>query len=224
MNRNNKNRKRQASKPNLAGYPPATGSKLTLKTPLSVKGAISTPKELNFVDIADTAYVIDTTGTLTLLNGIATGDDYSARNGRLVKIKGVEIVGSAKATVTTGLPQPARILLFWDNACSGVAPAITDVLAASTPHSYPLQATVERFTVLWDYQFVLDYNAATTSRSITPFSIHIPLNVMTSFNGTGATVASISNGGLFMITLGGNVAGTTAGTANIATRVRFLEE
>jgi hypothetical protein len=179
-------------------------------------------RELKYFDISSTNYEMDTTGSVTLLNPIAEGNDSNNRNGRQVLIKGVQICGNAFATITTGLQQLGRVILIWDNATNGVLPVITDVLnnAASDAH-YNLNNR-NRFTILWDHQFQLDVSNATYSRG-ERFSCDVMLNAIQNYNNTGGTIANIQSGALVMLTIGLNAAGATAGSSNIATRVLFQE-
>jgi len=224
MNRNNKNNKKQTGKYLGQDSYPFSGPKAYFIKPTAVKAATRYAKELNYVDIPDAAYVIDTTGSVTLLNGIAEGDDNSARNGRLATMKSVAIAGFAKATVTTGLLQEGRVMLVWDSAPNGALATLTSILETASSLSFPAVNGENRFTILWDHKFVLDYNGAATSKSIHDFMTHIALNTNTKFNGTAGTIGSIAEGALLLVTVGSNAAGTTAGTATINSRVRFVEK
>jgi hypothetical protein len=179
-------------------------------------------RELKYLDLVSTNYNFDTTGSVTLLNPIAEGNDAASRNGRQVLIKGVQIIGNAFATVTTGLQQLGRIILLWDNATNGVLPVITDVLNNSASNaSYNLNNR-NRFTILWDHHFQLDVQNSTYSRGEC-FSCDVMLNAIQNFSNTTGVIGSIQSGALCMLTIGLNASGTTAGTSNIATRVLFQE-
>jgi hypothetical protein len=179
-------------------------------------------REMKYLDLASTNYEIDTTGSVTLLNGIAEGNDSNNRNGRQVLIKEVHVIGNAFATISTGLQQLGRIMLVWDNATNGVLPVITDVLNnAAADADYNLNNR-NRFTILWDHIFQLDVSNATYSR-VECFSTDIKLNAVMNFNNTGGAIANIQSGALCMLTIGLNAAGATAGSSNIATRVLYHE-
>jgi len=176
------------------------------------------------VDVTLANYNIDATGTITLLNGIAEGDDFTNRNGRSVRLLSLQLRGFATATIATGLAQLGRVILFWDNATIGVIPAISDVLSTTTSSYSPYNmVNVNRFTILYDHQFALDSNSTTFSRA-EEISANIKLNAVTRFINTGGTITGIQSGGLFMITLGSLVAGSTAGVLQAWTRVQFQEE
>jgi len=195
-----------------------------------VKGAIpkSTGPELKFVDVAQANYVADTTGTVTLLNGTATGDDYNTRDGRQIVIKSVQIRGRVNPVDGTTSPCHARVLLVWDNATSGVAPTIADILSAATSNSYPLVNNQTRFTILRDMSFFVggidtgvgqQYAMSPTGAVV---EAYLKINQVTQYMSTTAAVASVQNGGLFMVTIGDQAANAGA-LFVLATRVRFTD-
>jgi hypothetical protein len=193
-----------------------------------VKGQIQPRREMKFVDVGNAAYVLDTTGTVTLLNGIAEGDDYSNRNSRSAIVHSVAVRGYAQPTTATGVPIKFRIMLVWDNAADGVIATIAQILAAANVNAFPLVDYEKRFTILYDHTDVLGPYSLTATQSVAWKNIDniealVKLNAPMQFNGTGATIASIQNGALLMVTLGSVAAGATAGIATIATRVRFME-
>lgn len=195
-----------------------------------VKGAISKPNgpELKYIDRAVADYVADTTGSITLLNGVAVGDDNTDREGRQVNIKSVQIKGRCHPFDTTTLPTHARIILVWDNATNGTAPTIADVMTAVNSNSFPLVNNANRFTILRDMSFPIGGISTTASSSyaMSP-SVHIvdaylKIGQLTQYVNTGATAASVQNGGLFMITIGDQAA-AAGGQFSVAVRVRFTD-
>jgi len=194
---------------------------------LAVKGAFKLVKEFKIFDTASATYAVDTTGTVTLLNGLAEGDDYTNRNGRMARMHSIAIKGFINATATTGTPQLGRVLLVWDNAPNGALAAVTDILLASSSLSPVNTNNEERFTVLYDFLIEMDYNAVSaaivSSRSIRSFAAHIPLSAITKYNGTAGAITTIQDGALLQVTIGSNAAGATAGTATTYCRTRFTE-
>jgi len=194
-----------------------------------VKGpvALRPGPELKFVDVAQANYVADTTGTVTLLNGVAVGDDYTSRDGRQITIKSVQVRGRCQPIDAGTLPTHARVLLVWDNAASGGAPTIAQILSASTSNSFPLVDNQARFTILRDMSFFVGgvSNTATQAYAMSPtghiVDTYLRIGQITQFNGTGAT--NIANGALYMVTIGDQAAGDGA-QFSLATRVRFSEE
>lgn len=70
--------------------------------------------ELKVKDVNAGTAVIDSTGEIDLLNGIARGDDISERVGRAVTMRSLQIRAYALPTATTGTPQDGRMILFYD--------------------------------------------------------------------------------------------------------------
>ena len=189
-----------------------------------VRGSIRSAVETKYVDLAETSYNCDTTGTITSLNLIAEGDDNTNRNGRRVLIRDVAVSGYSFPTVATGLKQQHRFMLVWDNAPNGTAATIALILSAVNTTAFPNPNGVNRFTILWDHTHVLGVDSATiVDQVIKQFSAAVRVNCVTQFSGTTAAAASVQNGLLYLVTIGSLAAGTTAGTANVSTRVTFNE-
>lgn len=194
----------------------------------TVKGALVSRQEKNYVDIALAQYAADSTGTITLLNGIAEGDDNTQRNGRKAKMLSCQINGSGQNVAGNTVPQKIRFLLVWDNAPNGAAPTISQILTTVNSESFPLVDNEDRFTILRDMKIVLGPNVTTATQtyidmSIAPLDFYRKINSDTKFNGTGATIASIQNGALWGVTVGNNVAGVNAANFQYTSRVRFTD-
>jgi len=195
-----------------------------------VKGAIAPAgKELKYNDLVDANYAADTTGSITCLNLIATGDDNNTRDGRQVTIKSVQIRGIVTPVDTTTLPTNARVLLVWDNAPNGAAATIAQILTAVNSQSFPLVNNQNRFTILRDMQFPVggmsDTATQTYTMSPTVHSVeaYMKIGQITQYSGTTANISSVQNGALWMVTVGDQVANAGA-NFRLATRVRFVDE
>lgn len=193
------------------------------------KGSIPRRKELKFVDVAAATYVGDTTGTITLLNGIAVGDDFTTRDGRQVTIKSVQVRGRVGPVDAGMVFNKSRLLLVWDNAANGAAATIADVLNAASSQSFPLVNNANRFTILVDRPFTIGGfdTTATQAYSMAPachdIEIYKRIDSVTQYSGTGATIASVQNGALYMITIG-DVAAGLGSVFGVTTRVRFCDD
>jgi len=199
------------------------------KRTVPVRGAIVPRRELKYSDIASTTYALDTTGSVTLLNGIAENDDNTNRTGRQAMMRGVGVAGFAGVLAGATTIQRGRVLLVWDNAINGALPAVTDILSAATANSFHKVDNESRFTVLADIPLVFGPNVTTATQayvdqSVRAVDVFVPLSSVTQYIGTGATIASVGNGGLLLVTVGTQGAGATAAFANLATRVRFSDE
>lgn len=195
-----------------------------------VKGAIyQSRKELKYVDIAAAGYACDTTGSVTLLSGIATGDDNNTRDGRQVTIKSVQLRGNIQPQDDTSGPNHARVMLVWDNAPNGTIATIANILTASAATSFPLVNNSQRFTILYDHSFIQGKVSTTATQTFAsgqmtdPIKVYLKMNNVAQYNGTGATIASVQNGALYLVTIGDQAA-TAASDAYLATRVRFTDD
>lgn len=194
-----------------------------------VKGPIQPRKELKYVDVANANYDIQSgAGVLTLLNGIATGDDNTTRDGRQATMKSLHVVGKVTANQGSAIPAVWRMLLIWDNAPNGAAPVVTDILTADTSASFPLVNNANRFTILRDcrYPVAAISTTATSSYAGAPTTLdideYVRLDEVTQFSGTGATIASIQNGAIWMLMVSDQPTFVIRG--NVATRVRFTDD
>lgn len=198
-----------------------------------IKGAIANyggRQELKYVDIAAADYVADTTGTVTALNLIAVGDDNTSRDGREVCIKSVQLRGLARQFDTSTVNwSKARILLVWDNAVnSGTIATVAQILSAATSESFPLVDNARRFTILYDKSFSFGpindgAGVSYAAPCVANVEVYKKINSLTQYSGTTAAIGSIQNGGLLMVTIGDQAAGT-CGVFRLATRVRFTDQ
>lgn len=196
-----------------------------------VKGGIKPTgrPELKYVDTASALYGLNTTGSITALNLVAVGDDNTTRDGRQVTIKSVQLHGMVFPEDNTTSNVKCRVMLVWDNAVNGALPAILDIITIADGVAFPLVNNANRFTILVDRTFAVGKvdNTATTAFASSPttFDVEIykPLNCVTQYIGTAATIASVGNGGLYLLTIGSGAAGAAA-TLNAATRVRFVDD
>lgn len=190
-----------------------------------VKGAIRKHKggELKFVDIASANYApVAASGTVTLLNGIAETDDYTGRDGRQARMKSVHIRGYSRRADATTDDNLCRVLLVWDNAPNGTIATVAQIMTADSAVSFPLVDNQNRFTILRDWQkaFAAVFTDLVGSPTVGEIDEYVKLDSITQFNGTGATIASIQNGALYMVILG-TAAADAQNMLTLATRVRF---
>jgi len=177
--------------------------------------------EFKAVD-ANGSSVIDSTGALVLLNGLARGDEINERNGREVVMKSVQINFGVQCTITTGTDQYARVLLVYDRQSNGAAPAITDILVSNNTTAVRNLENRRRFKILMDRRYTL--NQASEAGSKISDSFYRRLRHPITFNsGDAGTVADITTGSLYLVTMGSNAAGATAGSCLYYSRVRFQD-
>lgn len=181
--------------------------------------------EKKVVDVAPSSFAADTTGSVTLLNGVATGTDFNNRIGRKTVLRSLNIIGHLIPQDSAVANTLCRLIVVYDQQPNGAAPAITDVLDTADSRSQLNLNNRDRFKVLVNHMVALSDNAANQvgSPSTSLVSIYRKINMETIFSGTGATAASIASGALFMITVGDNVAGAGY-NFSVSTRVRFEDE
>lgn len=194
--------------------------------------------EKKFVDVGVATYALDTTGTVTLLNGCADGSTVNTRIGRKTCIKSVQVRGvllpqDAWASGAQCDPCLARVMLVWDKQANGAAFTIANLLSAATAASFNNLDNRERFVVLMDKHFAFGMWALSTAAGAAFAAVdktvaivnkykRMPKDAFTIFSGTGATIASINTGALFLVTIGTNAAGN-GWNANLVTRVRYTD-
>lgn len=184
-----------------------------------------TAVEHKFIDLAAANYNADTTGSVTLLNGVATGTDFTNRVGREFRMRELLIHGFlAKETAVQNEAYCRLLIVFDTQISSGSAPALTDLLTAADSISQLNMNNRRRFQVLVDKRFVLGGTNNTATQAIAEHpgthvvDIRRGLNHPVVCSGTGATSASIMTGALWMFTVGHS---TTSGIFELTTRVVF---
>lgn len=196
-----------------------------------IKGAIKPREELKFADTVITATaavgtVYTGVGLVQLLNGIAEGSDYTTRDGRQATMKSVHVRTAVFPAAGSG-SGIARTMLIWDNAPNGALAAVTDILESASAASFPKVNNANRFTILRDdFKELSQFSvAATQSYAGGPLcqrvDLFVPLDAVTQFNGTGATIASIQNGALLLLTIGDNGAWSNG---QFVARVRYSDD
>lgn len=177
-------------------------------------------KELKFVDVAAAALGYDTTGSITLMNGVAQGTDYNQRVGRKTTIKSILV----RTYVTLGSVAPvaanARFMIVYDAQANGATPAITDIITTVGTTSPQNLNNRDRFRIIWDKIVSVSPNG--TQIQYRKLFKKCWLEVINS--GTAATIGSIQTGSLFFVTIGDNAAGTAQPIGVVQTRIRFIDD
>jgi len=191
-------------------------------------GTRRTMHEKKTVDVDTTAVSVNTTPSLTLLNGIAAGTDFTDRIGRKVILKSLQIRYGIEPTDQIVGVNHMRFLIVYDRQTNGAAPIITDILKASSPFSQMNLNNRDRFQVLWDKVHVQPFAANTATQAVS-FGQTVwcgkkyrTLKHEMIFGGTAATVASIQTGSIYLLAVGTNTA-TADSTFIFNTRIRFID-
>lgn len=182
------------------------------------------------MDTVAAAYGMSTTGSVTLMNGVATGTDFTNRIGRKVVWKSFLIQGcSIPQSLTATIQNLGRAMLVYDSQPNGALPAITDVLLQATSTSPLNLNNRDRFKVLWDKRVTnghLNTIPATSvgygDENIKEMRKYRKISCETTFDGTAATIADIQTGSIFLLTIGTADIGTAYNLqANV--RLRFQD-
>lgn len=180
--------------------------------------------EKKVIDTVTATYSLQLTSPqVVLLNGCATGTDYTNRIGRKTFNNSVYIRGMAYAKGNNNGTALFRMILFWDMQPNGVLAGAGDILQEATVESQLNINNRDRFKVLWDKQGVLGYANATLAygQNAVPIKKYKKLNMETIFDGTDASVGSIQTGVLGMLFMSNLNSGTPA--ADLSFRVRFTD-
>lgn len=185
--------------------------------------------EKKFFDQAVATYQVNTTGSLTCLNCMIRGDDYTERIGRKIQVSSLYIRGYIRhENAVPGVinAQLWRLIVFSDSQPNGTAPGVTDVLMTANPSAQLNPNNRDRFKILKDKQWTSDgANNQTIGNHAFPIKLFKQLNLQTIFNGTNAgTIADINTGALFMLWIGSEAAGAlTDGNAIVSVRIRYVD-
>lgn len=184
--------------------------------------------ELKAVDTNTSLSAIAGNGSLQLINGIATGTDYTDRTGRKVMLKSMlgRIFIYPTLSTSNSYGTVTRCLVVYDCQANGANPSVTDILNVATYDSPMNLNNRDRFKVLYD-KFVttgafVNVTNALTQGSPVPrmFNIYKKLNHEEIFGGTGSTIGSIQTGSIFVLLIN-SVDMTTSADAYF--RVRFTD-
>jgi len=179
------------------------------------------------IDTAEATYALDTTGSITLVNGVDTGTDFTNRIGRKITIKSILLQGYTETQDTDVAATLCRVMIIQDSQPNGATPTIANIFNAATS-SAPLNLTNrDRFRVIIDKWFVCGYYNKTATFSLGDQTTRLvkkykKCNIPVTFSGTAATIASIQSNSLLLVTLGNQAAG--AGYAfKGSVRCRFVD-
>lgn len=164
--------------------------------------------ELKTIDLTGGLINFTTAGVLTLLNGVTDGVGNNVRIGTKIWLKSMLLRLSTFPNIGgTGDPtgEMLRVMVIYDKQANGVAPTVANILNTGAWDSPNNLAFRDRFTTLLDKTIDVQANAyagntivggSVSARHIMKFK---PLALPVVFNGTGATIASISTGSIYLL-------------------------
>lgn len=146
---------------------------------------------------------------LVLCNPIAQGVNTNNRVGRRYTMT------SFQYRIVFSVATSYRVMVVYDRAPNGVAPVVTDILAADSFVSPTNLATADRFIIVSDkiYQPAQDGSAGNTIAQC-----YLKMSLDTNCLTAAATIADISTGALWIF-----MSGVAVSTANISQRLRFTD-
>lgn len=180
--------------------------------------------------VAPETKVVDVTASLAcnnggaplLLNGIAPGTALNQRIGRQVLLKKLKYHLTAAVTAATGVDQIHRVLIVRDSQPNAVALTMADVLDGGQQSQVNISNQM-RFKILLDERIYLNASGEPDSAQLLDGSIS--MNTITQFNaGVAGTVADITTNSLYLLVVGSEAAGVTAGTVAGTIRCMFIDE
>ena len=178
--------------------------------------------EFKSVDVVNGADV-NTTGFVTLLNGMTRGDDISQRIGREVTLRSVQLTYQIGSKNNTGTDQYVRVMLVYDRQANGSTALISDILSGSNTYAPRNLENRHRFKILFGRMISLNASGEAGSRRV--FKFYRRLNHPVTFNGnTGGTIADIQTGALYFVGIGSAAAGATCARGVLQSRVRYQDK
>jgi len=157
--------------------------------------------------------------TPQLLNGVAQGVGNGERVGRRYLMKSVQYRAILDMTQDSNVSQH-RIVIVYDKQANGAAPIASDVFEANVFHSPLALRNADRFVVIDDY--ITDI--APTSNLNIAVQRYKKVNMETVCTGTGATIAGIISGSVYMFIANNSdpTIGVVTG-AFVYTRIRYTD-
>jgi len=167
----------------------------------------------------------DTTGAMTLINGLVPGNSASQRVGQKVEIRSIQLRLQSIVTATTGVDQVQRIILLRDGQPNGAPPtALTDFLTPGTIYGQRALTNRKRFRILMDKTRYLNASGEPYSGYFMKAYIKFRRPIVTEYNaGVSGTIADIATNSLYLITIGQQNAGVTAGITLGTCRIRYTD-
>lgn len=164
--------------------------------------------ELKYTDSEQVPSPIPSTGTVDLLNALATGAGISERVGRQVTNKSwFGRFGFSPSGTSASVGAIARNIIVFDSQTNSTAspPAVGDILQQSTWDSPMNLNNRERFKILCEFTVTMGASAYTagalTAGSPMPKVVekYRKLNMTTTYSGVSATNANIATGAIYLL-------------------------
>lgn len=190
-----------------------------LKNSEYLKGLINTEFKAKDTYVSPS---VTTSGSLTLLNGLAKGDTLSTRTGRSVLFKSLQI--SIQAVINgSATTSRCRAIVFIDKQVNATTPTIAELLDTSTASALMAMRNLnwrKRFVILKDKSFVLDSDQH--PEIIINKFLYKKMGMHTIYDDSDAgTVADISSNALYIMLVSDEA--VNAPGITVQARVRYLD-
>lgn len=185
-----------------------------------------TQKESGYVDSSHPALAFDTTGSVVHINIIPQEETVHGRLAKKCKLKSLQIRGTVGNSSTATFNKIA-ILIVYDKRPAATVPAIATILKSVSSRSMNNDNNSGRFQVVRRFDHLLVGNSsALLENTYGHINEWIDLKGrMVEFNDTAKTgvMGTVTEGALYLVTVGNNAAGTTAAAGNLECRTRFVD-
>jgi len=160
---------------------------------------------------------VDNVADIILLNGLAKGDDFDTRDGRVVRVKSIQVALlyelSASATFTQ-----LRIMVVLDKQPNEVTMVILDLLDSSALQSFRNLDNRKRFVILRNEVVNMSISGAQGGY----WEYYKKFNLKTVYDDSDAgTIVDISTNAIYLVLLSNEP--TNLPTVVRSTRVRYID-
>jgi len=183
------------------------------------------PEELKYLDINMGSYAVGTTGTVTLINGVAAGSTAITREGRQCFWKSIQVHGTMEPADATVQGSRADFFVIFDRQPGAAVPAMTDFFVESTAGS-PMNLNYRERFVMLAHRTMTIGGLTADSTALTPtlhsVNVNVKCNLRTTFKGDANAIGDIATGAMYLVTLGSK-ADASCALLKVALRMRFSE-
>lgn len=193
------------------------------------RGFVGGRGDAKFFDLANAAYVINTTDSLTHLSPVAQGTTVNTREGKAFRCTSINVRGHIAVDTTTILTTYA-VYLVWDYQPNKVIATIANIFDTVSSFSFPNRENNERFVIVKKWYGSLSGNSTTpaTGGEVVPIDDYVRLpmdaNVLYTTADTTGAIGNVIQGALYLVTLGNLAAGTNDANASLGFRLNFTEK
>ncbi len=185
-----------------------------IKDVAKLKGLINT--EFKQKDTTATA-TVDNVADIILLNGLAKGDDFDDRDGRVVRIKSIQVSLLYEINASASLTH-VRVMLVLDKQPNEITMVITDLLDSSGLQTFRNLDQRKRFWIIWNQVVTMSI----TGMQGGTLNFYKKFNLKTIYDDSDAgTIADISTNAIYLVLLSNEP--TNLPTIVRSTRIRYID-